>query len=70
MSTQSCIFIELCKNGDLDQIKEFYNKHHNEINISYNYNQAFQLACENGCTANPTGLHLEVAKWLLSIPNN
>ena len=54
-------FIELCKKGNLDQIKEFYNKH-KEININAESDIAFQWLCYNR--------HLNGAQWLLSIQNN
>jgi hypothetical protein len=51
-------FIDLCKTGDLDGAKEFL-RLNPDINISYNYEEAFRYVCRYR--------HLEVAKWLLIV---
>ena len=60
----NCKFIELCKYGDLDIIKEFYYNNHKEININIYNDYVFQNVCYKGQAP------LEVAQWLISIPNN
>jgi ankyrin repeat protein len=51
-------FQELCKKGNLEEIKQFYFDNPT-IDISANNESAFQFACAYG--------HLEVAKWLLEM---
>ena len=51
-------FIELCKNGKLDEAKQLLEANPT-INISSHSELAFRNACENGS--------LEVCQWLLQI---
>jgi hypothetical protein len=51
-------FIELCRRGDLAGAQQFYHLNPT-INISFNNEEAFRLACFNG--------HLHVAQWLLQV---
>ena len=51
-------FVELCKKGNLEEIKQFY-CNNPTIDISADNEWAFELSCQYG--------HLEVAKWLLEI---
>jgi len=62
-------FIRLCMDGNLTEIKDFYNKN-NEINISAENDQAFRYVCFCAWQVNKSEIYLEIAKWLLSIPNN
>jgi ankyrin repeat protein len=50
-------FQYLCKNGDLEKIKQFYFNNPTTINISANSYYAFLISCDYG--------HLYVVKWLL-----
>ena len=45
-------FIDLCKEGDLDKIKTYYNE--NTVNINSENEEAFREACKCG---------LDVAQW-------
>ena len=51
-------FIILCRNGNLDEAKEFLTLNP-YINISIYSEEVFRQACSGG--------HLELAKWLLSV---
>jgi ankyrin repeat protein len=57
MSTDK-LFINHCKNGNLDLVKELLDKKRN-INISANNDEAFRLSCSHG--------HLEIAQLLFSL---
>ena len=50
-------FIEFCKNGGLDNIKQLINSH--EINIHANYEAGFRWACNNG--------RKHIVEYLLSV---
>ena len=50
-------FRELCRKGDLQEIKKFYFNNPTTINISANSYYAFLISCDYG--------HLDVVKWLL-----
>ena len=50
-------FIEFCKNGDLDSIKQLINSH--EINIHAKDEEGFRWACENG--------HKHIVEYLINL---
>ena len=56
------LFIEACKNGNLDQAKKMTQDtetYGGPIDIHAHSDFAFQMACYNG--------HLEIARWLVSL---